>query len=70
MTAKTTMALLIALGSLIVHHEEYLETNHPIDKVAIDSIRNQPEVKDWFDDMNSAAFLPLKRGTHLKDGEE
>lgn len=58
---EVELSLLIALGSLIVHHEEYLETEHPIDKVAIDSIRNQPEVIEWFNEMTKSGFLPIKR---------
>ena len=53
--------LLIALASLIIHYEEYLESNHPIDKATIDSIRNQPNVSEWMKQMKEAGFLPLKR---------
>lgn len=53
--------VLIALGSIIIHYEEFLETGESLDKTVIDSLRNQPEVKEWFDEMNKATFLPLKR---------
>ncbi len=59
---KPSPQLLIALGSLIVHYEEFVSTDgHPYDKAAIDSLRNQPDVKEWFDEMLLLAFLPLKR---------
>ena len=53
--------VLIALGSIIVHYEEFLETGELLDKTVVDSLRNQPDVKEWFDEMNQATFLPLKR---------
>lgn len=59
---KPSPALLIAIGSLVVHYEELTSPNgHPADKIAIDSLRNQPEVKKWFDEMTRMAFLPVKR---------
>ena len=54
--------VLIALGSIIVHYEELLSnTGHPADQVAIDFLRDQSDVKEWFDKMNQFAFLPVKR---------
>ncbi len=62
MMTDVPMTLLIALGSLIVHYEEWTSpSSNPIDKDVIDSIRNQPDVKEWFEEMNSMAFLPVKR---------
>ena len=55
-------SLLIKLGSLIVHHEEFTsDKGHPVDKVALDSLRADPEVAEWFTVMNKMAFLPVKR---------
>ena len=60
---ETDLKLLIALGSLIIHYEEWTsEKSHPIDKDTINSIRNQQDVKKWFEDMNKQGFLPIKRG--------
>lgn len=54
--------VLIQLGSLVVHYEELTSPHgHPLDKATIDSIRNSPEVAEWFDAMNKYAFLPVKR---------
>jgi len=59
---KPSPQLLISLGSLVVHYEELTSPKgHPMDKEAIDSIRNQPNVKDWFEAMSRMAFLPVKR---------
>lgn len=55
-------SLLIKLGSLIVHHEELASPKgHQFDQVAIDSLRRDPEVIEWFNQMNKMAFLPVKR---------
>jgi hypothetical protein len=59
---KPSPQVLIALGSLVMHYEEYMSPKgHPNDKDAIDTLRNQPEVKEWFDQMDKMAFLPVKR---------
>lgn len=56
-------ALIVKLGSLIVHYQE-LTGPRPseLDKVAIDSLLGDPDVTEWFDAMNKLALLPLKRG--------
>lgn len=59
---KPSVGLLIKLGSIIVHQEELASPNgHQFDKVALDSVRNDPEVIEWFSQMNKKAFLPVKR---------
>jgi hypothetical protein len=59
---KPSIQILIALGSLVVHYEEWTSPNgHAMDKNTIDSIRNQPDVKEWFEQMRKLTFLPLKR---------
>lgn len=57
-----TPQVLIALGSLVVHYEELTSPGgHPNDRAAIDSIRNHPDVRAWFEQMDKMAFLPVKR---------
>lgn len=57
-----TAQVLIALGSIIVHYEEWTsDKGDPMDKTTIDSLRNQPDVAQWFKEMEAAMFLPLKR---------
>lgn len=63
---KPSPALLIAIGSLVVHYEELNSPDgHAFDKTAIDALRNQPEVQAWFEEMNRMAFLPVKRSSGL-----
>lgn len=59
---RSSASLLIKLGSLIVHAEEFMSKDgHPLDKAAFDSVRGDPEVVAWFNYMNGMAFLPVKR---------
>lgn len=56
------VSLLIKLGSIAVHVEEFLSPyGHQFDKVALESLLNDPEVKEWIEVMTSRAYLPLKR---------
>lgn len=59
---KPTPQLLIKLGSLIVHYQEWTsKKGHDVDKNAIDSIESDEDFKEWINQMNEDAFLPLKR---------
>ncbi len=59
---KPDLHTLISLGSLVVHYEEWTSPHgHPNDKVAIDTLRNQLGVKEWFEQMDKLALLPVKR---------
>jgi len=59
---KPSASLLVKLGSLIVHWEEFTSKKRDIlDKEAIDSVRADPEVVEWFSSMNKMAMLPVKR---------
>ena len=60
---KPSAKLLIKLGSIVVHYEEMLSAkgNIGFDKPAIDTLTNDPEVREWFAAMNKMAFLPVKR---------
>lgn len=54
--------LLIKLGSLIIHYQEFLsEKGHPMDKNAINTIEEDEEFQQWIKQMNNMAFLPVKR---------
>lgn len=58
------MAVLVALGSLAVHIEEYLSKDgHPNDKIAIQSLLAGAELRAFLRDMDRLAFLPKKRNT-------
>lgn len=59
---QPTLSLLIKLGSIAVHAEEYLSPNgHPFDKIALDNLLKDYEVKRWIEQMNAMAMLPVKR---------
>ena len=55
-------SLLITLGSMIIHAEEFMSANgHPWDKQTFDTQLATPEVQAWIKQMNELALLPLKR---------
>jgi hypothetical protein len=55
-----TVQLLVAIGSAVVHAEEYLSPNgDPVDRTAFETTVNQPEVQAWIKAMGP--MLPLKR---------
>ena len=59
---KPSIRLLVKLGSLIVHYDEMISAKkHEFDRCAIDSLRNDPEVVEWFKGMHKHALLPIKR---------
>lgn len=59
---KPNPALLIKLGSIIVHFDEFLGPgSHELDLMAARSLMSDPEVKQWLEDMTKDAFLPVKR---------
>lgn len=59
---KPSIQLLIKLGSIIVHQEELLSPGgHEYDKHALETVRNDPEVIEWIEQMTKMAFLPVKR---------
>ena len=54
--------LLIKLGSIIVHADEFTsDGGHELDLGAMRGVMSDPEVKEWLEQMNSMAFLPVKR---------
>lgn len=55
------LTLLCALGSLVVHYQEYQEDGHPLDLEAIHSLERSQEVSDWLNVMTQAGYLPVKR---------
>jgi hypothetical protein len=59
---KPDLDVLVALGSLAVHIEEFLAPGgHQFDKVAMEQCLNNPKVKAWLQGMDKLAFLPKKR---------
>lgn len=61
-TLKPSVSLLVKLGSIVVHAEEYFSLGgHPYDKTALDGLLTDPEVREWRNQMDAMAFLPKKR---------
>ena len=58
-----TVSLLIKLGSIAVHTDELLGPGGEpaFDKPAIQTLLEDPEVKEWIDIMTKQAYLPVKR---------
>lgn len=56
------MSLLVKLGSVAVHVEEMLSADgHVFDRIAIQDLLDDPEVRAWLRLMDANAFLPKKR---------
>ena len=60
---KPSVALLVKLGSLIVHYSEMDSPtgNRTFDLPAIAALQNDQEVQEWFSAMHKLALLPVKR---------
>lgn len=55
-------ALLVKLGSLVIHLEEAHSPNgHPVDHAAVKQLQDDPEVQAWFAAMHKMAMLAVKR---------
>lgn len=55
-------ALLVKLGSIIVHFDEATEPGaHAYDLTTARQLLADPEVADWMKQMRAAAMLPVKR---------
>jgi len=55
-------ALLCKLGSIAVHAEELLSPKgHAFDHTALQMLCEDDEVKQWLQQMNAMAMLPVKR---------
>lgn len=58
--APTTV--MIKLGSIAVHVEEYLSpAGHVLDFVALRSLLDDPEIKEWLAAMDKLALVPRRR---------
>lgn len=59
---KPSPALLVKLGSIAVHVEEMMSPKgHHFDRIALQSLLDDGDVKAWLAEMDKAAFLPKKR---------
>lgn len=59
---EVSLPLLVKLGSLVVHVEEFFSPDsHIFDRSVIQTLLDDPEVKTWIAYMDEQAFLPKKR---------
>ncbi len=63
---KPPPALLCKIVSVLVHADEMRESQnnphaHEIDRVALYSALDQPDVKEWVEAMTKMAMAPIKR---------
>jgi hypothetical protein len=57
-----SIALLVKLGSIAVHADEYLSPGgHRYDTIAISALLQDEDVQEWMKEMQKMAFLPVKR---------
>ena len=57
-----SVSLLCKLGSIAVHVEELLSADgHEFDRIELDALLRDPEVREWMKAMDAAAMLPKKR---------
>ena len=59
---KPSVSLLSKLGSIAAHVEEWLSpSGHPFDRIGLDKLLADPEVREWMDAMDREALIPRKR---------
>lgn len=58
---KPNQGLLMKLGSIIVHLEEYIETDIHTDLKAAQALLEEAEVETWLKEMHAKGLLPVKR---------
>ena len=59
---KPDAALLVKLGSFLVHTEEFFgDDSHPYDRAVLESILADPGLQAWIQAMTELALLPVKR---------
>jgi hypothetical protein len=57
-----SVALLVKLGSIAVHAEEFMSADrHEFDLIAMEQLLKDPEVVEWRALMDQMAMLPKKR---------
>ena len=63
---KTSIDTMAKLGSIIVHLEEYSETNESTDLDAAQSLLGDPAVLEVMGMLRGMALLPLKRNEDIQ----
>ena len=61
-TLQPAATVVVKLGSLAVHFEEWLSPDgHEYDLAALKSILADEEIRAWLEDMKKLGLLPVKR---------
>lgn len=59
---KPDISLLVKLGSIAVHAEEFLSPGgHQFDRAALDGLFQDHAVRGWIEQMTRLALLPVRR---------
>lgn len=59
---KPNVSLLSKLGSIAVHLDEALSSDgHVFDKISLEVLQSDPEVKVWLAQMDKVGLVPKKR---------
>jgi hypothetical protein len=57
-----SLSLLVKLGSIAVHTDELLSPlGHGYDKIALQGLLDDFEVKEWIKEFTAAGLLPVQR---------
>lgn len=56
-----TLSLLAKLGAIAAHCSEMLSRGHGFDRIPLEAMLDDPEVRTWIKMMDSMALLPTKR---------
>lgn len=67
-----SLSVLVKLGSLAVHADEFLNeattaTEQLADRTAMQSLVSDPEVQEFIKQMGAAGYMPPKRSARLHD---
>jgi len=59
---KPSIPILCKLGSIFAHVEELLSPKgHAFDKLELQKLLDDPEIKEWLSEMHKMALIPEKR---------
>lgn len=66
---RPSAALVCKLSSIVVHADELRNPGgHSVDRIALDSLLDDAEVKAWVVEMVALGLAPVKRSASNKEG--
>lgn len=61
---KPELAILVKLGSIAVHVEEMMSPDgHGADKISLEALLDEPDLKAWIEQMDKIGLMPKKRNS-------